>query len=98
MRNFEDTDRYKILLSHLPYPWIDYGFCGDYDIDMIFSGHIHGDKFGYLLSVDYMNQRQDGFLEDVQVSIGIQKSQSFYQEGWAVHQKNCLELIMYRRL
>jgi hypothetical protein len=42
MRDFEDTDRYTVLLSHLPYPWIDYGFCGDYDVDMIFTGHIHG--------------------------------------------------------
>lgn len=42
MRDFENTDRYTILLSHLPYAWINYGFMKKYDVDLIFSGHIHG--------------------------------------------------------
>lgn len=42
MREFEDTDSYKILLSHLPYSWINYGLSEYYDIDLIFSGHVHG--------------------------------------------------------
>lgn len=42
MREFEDTDRYKILLSHLPYSWVDYGLTADYDVDLIFTGHVHG--------------------------------------------------------
>lgn len=42
MRSFEKTDNYKILLSHLPYAWVNYGFSKDYDVDLIFTGHIHG--------------------------------------------------------
>lgn len=42
LRTFEATDSYKILLSHLPYAWVNYGFTADYDIDLIFSGHVHG--------------------------------------------------------
>lgn len=42
LREFEATDSYKILLSHLPYAWRNYGFTADYDINLIFSGHVHG--------------------------------------------------------
>ncbi len=42
LRDFEDTESYKILLSHLPYGWVDYGFCKDYDIDLVLCGHVHG--------------------------------------------------------
>lgn len=42
LREFEATDSYKILLSHLPYAWVNYGFTADYDIDLIFAGHVHG--------------------------------------------------------
>lgn len=42
LREFEMTDSYKILLSHLPYAWTTYGFTSDYDIDLIFTGHVHG--------------------------------------------------------
>lgn len=42
LREFEMTDNYKILLSHLPYAWTEYGFTEDYDIDLVFTGHVHG--------------------------------------------------------
>lgn len=42
LRDFEDTDSYKILLNHLPYSWTHYGISEDYDIDLVLSGHTHG--------------------------------------------------------
>lgn len=42
LREFEDTDSYKILLSHLPYSWTHYGISEDYDIDLVLAGHTHG--------------------------------------------------------
>lgn len=42
LRKFEKTKSYKILLSHLPYAWKNYGFTAEYDIDLVFSGHVHG--------------------------------------------------------
>ena len=42
LREFEDTDSYKILLNHLPYSWTHYGISEDYDIDLVLSGHTHG--------------------------------------------------------
>ena len=40
--SFEDTDNYKILLSHIPTTWLDWNCIDDYPIDLIFSGHYHG--------------------------------------------------------
>lgn len=42
LREFEDTDSYKVLLNHLPYSWTHYGISEDYDIDLVLSGHTHG--------------------------------------------------------
>lgn len=39
---FEDTERYKILLNHIPTSWVDWGYLDDYPVDLVFSGHYHG--------------------------------------------------------
>ena len=39
---FEDTDRYKILLNHIPTQWIDWGHMDDFNVDLVFCGHYHG--------------------------------------------------------
>lgn len=39
---FEDTDRYKILLSHVPTAWLDWGYMDQYPVDLVLSGHYHG--------------------------------------------------------
>lgn len=41
-RRFEDTDRYKILLCHIPTEWLDWNYIDKYPVDLIFSGHYHG--------------------------------------------------------
>lgn len=41
-KSFESTDRYKILLNHIPTSWVDWGYTNDYPIDLVFSGHYHG--------------------------------------------------------
>ncbi|MCR5753226.1 MAG: metallophosphoesterase, partial [Acetatifactor sp.] len=38
---FEDTERYKILLNHIPTTWVDWGY-NNYPVDLVFSGHYHG--------------------------------------------------------
>ena len=40
--DFEDTERYKILLSHIPTTWLDWGFIHTDDVDLVLSGHYHG--------------------------------------------------------
>ena len=40
--SFEDTDKYKILLCHIPTTWLDWNCIDDYPIDLIFCGHYHG--------------------------------------------------------
>lgn len=39
---FEDTDRYKILLNHIPTNWLDWGYRDKYPVDLVISGHYHG--------------------------------------------------------
>lgn len=40
--DFENTDRYKILLSHIPTAWLDWGYIDRFPVDLVLSGHYHG--------------------------------------------------------
>lgn len=40
--NFENTDRYKILLSHIPTAWLDWEYIEKYPVDLVLTGHYHG--------------------------------------------------------
>lgn len=42
MRNFQDTDRLKILLSHIPEGLLLWESMDYWDVDLVFSGHVHG--------------------------------------------------------
>lgn len=42
MDRFENTERYKILLDHIPTSWVDWDYINKYPVDLIFSGHYHG--------------------------------------------------------
>lgn len=39
---FENTQRYKILLSHIPTAWIDWEYLDKYPADLVLCGHYHG--------------------------------------------------------
>lgn len=39
---FEQTDRYKILLNHIPTAWLDWGYIDKFPVDLVLSGHYHG--------------------------------------------------------
>lgn len=41
-QDFEDTGDYKILLSHVPTAWLDWGYIDCYPVDLVLSGHYHG--------------------------------------------------------
>lgn len=40
--DFEDTDRFKLLLNHIPTGWVDWGYIDQYPVDLVLSGHYHG--------------------------------------------------------
>lgn len=40
--DFEDTDRYQILLCHIPTAWLDWGYRDTCAVDLVLSGHYHG--------------------------------------------------------
>lgn len=54
-QDYEDTERNKILLCHIPTPWVDWDYINQYpediynssyyggnNVDLVFSGHYHG--------------------------------------------------------
>lgn len=42
MEQFENTDRFKILLSHMPEGLLLWKSMERWDVDLVFSGHVHG--------------------------------------------------------
>ena len=40
--DFENTDRLKILINHIPTGWLDWNYVNKYPVDIVFSGHYHG--------------------------------------------------------
>ena len=42
MENFQNTDRFKILLSHIPEGLLLWKGMEYWDVDLVFSGHVHG--------------------------------------------------------
>lgn len=50
--HFENTQRQKILLSHIPTTWVDWNRIDDYPVGIIFSGHYHGGQVRFPL-VEY---------------------------------------------
>ena len=39
---FESTDRFKLLLNHIPTAWLDWNCIYEYPVDLVLSGHYHG--------------------------------------------------------
>lgn len=42
MRDFEETERFKILLNHIPTSWVDWKYIDQYPVDLVLCGHYHG--------------------------------------------------------
>lgn len=42
MEDFQDTDRFKILLSHMPEGLLLWKSMEYWDVDLVLSGHVHG--------------------------------------------------------
>ena len=40
--DFENTNRVKILINHIPTGWVDWDYVNKYPVDVVFSGHYHG--------------------------------------------------------
>jgi predicted MPP superfamily phosphohydrolase len=41
-KDYEGTDRLKLLINHIPTSWVDWGYVNKYSVDIVFSGHFHG--------------------------------------------------------
>lgn len=40
--DFENTDRIKMLINHIPTQWLDWHYIDKHPVDIVFSGHYHG--------------------------------------------------------
>ena len=40
--DFESTELYKILMCHIPTPWLDWEYMDKHPVDLVLSGHYHG--------------------------------------------------------
>lgn len=40
--SFENTDRFKLLLNHIPTNWLDWEYREHTSVDLVLSGHYHG--------------------------------------------------------
>ncbi len=42
VNDFQNTDRYTILMCHMPVSWVSYGAIDEWNVDCILTGHVHG--------------------------------------------------------
>ena len=42
IEDFQDTDRLKLLINHVPTGWVDWNCVNKNPVDVVFSGHYHG--------------------------------------------------------
>ena len=40
--DFQNTDRIKLLIDHIPTSWVDWEYVDKFPVDFVFSGHYHG--------------------------------------------------------
>lgn len=40
--DFENTERFKLLLCHIPTAWLDWDYINKFPVDLVLSGHNHG--------------------------------------------------------
>lgn len=49
LKDFQDTEKYTILMCHLPYSWLVRGALDGWDVDCVLCGHVHGGQVRFPL-------------------------------------------------
>lgn len=69
LKEMEDTERYKILLSHIPNTWMYYDTAATFDLDLILRGMRMVDRQSFPLLEVFTHRIWDISREDYQVSM-----------------------------
>lgn len=64
MEEFEDTDRFKILLSHMPEGSLLWKSMEQWGVDLVLSGHVHGGQVR-ILFIGGLFTPEQGFFKGI---------------------------------
>lgn len=97
--DYENTDAFKIMLSHRPDSFV-FGQAADtWKIDLVVSGHVHGGQVRIPCKGGLYGGDQDGFLNMRMESIILRQWIIWsLQEGLEVIRKNYQDFTIFQRL
>lgn len=101
--DFEDTDRYKILLNHIPTVWLDWQYRHEYPVDLVFCGHYHGGLVRlpligglYAPNIGFFPRYTKGLFPGIKAKVVLSAGLSFSGRGARINNPGeivCVDLL-----
>ena len=96
---FEDTDRIKILLCHIPTAWLDWEYIDKFPVDLVFCGHYHGGQIRlpligglYAPNVGWFPEYTKGIFQGSEATCVL--SAGLGNETWVPRVNNLPEIVV----